>query len=84
MPKDNSPNNTAKMSRAALITGATAGMGLEIARELAAHGLKVIVGARDIERGHAVAAELCAAGGNVVPVQLDVTDPVTVSTRQRG
>ena len=79
MPKDNSPNNTAKMSRVALITGATAGMGLEIARELAAHGLKVIVGARDIERGHAVAAELCAAGGNVVPVQLDVTDPVIVS-----
>lgn len=79
MPKDNSPNNTAKMSRVALITGATAGMGLEIARQLAANGLKVIVGARDVERGHAVAAELCAAGGDVVPVQLDVTDPVIVS-----
>lgn len=51
------------MTRVALITGATAGMGLEIARQLAAHGMKVIVGARDVERGHAIAAELCAAGG---------------------
>jgi short-subunit dehydrogenase len=31
MPKNNSPNRTAKMTRVALITGATEGMGLEIA-----------------------------------------------------
>lgn len=68
-----------KPARVALVTGATAGMGLEIARQLAAHGLKVIVGARDVERGHAIAAALCAAGGRAKSVKLDVTDSADVS-----
>ena len=80
MPTTDSANSTTNITRVALITGATAGMGLEIARQLAASGLKVIIGARDIERGHAVAAELCAAGGDVHSVHLDVTDPVIVAS----
>lgn len=35
----------------ALITGANQGIGLQIARELAAHGLTVLVGSRNLERG---------------------------------
>jgi len=70
---------SAQMPRVALVTGATAGMGLEIARQLAAKGLKVILAARNVERGDAVAAELCAAGGDVAFVQLDVADPDSVS-----
>lgn len=52
----------------ALITGATSGIGKEIARQLAALGWKVLVGARDAGRGEDVA---CEAGGWVLP--LDVT-----------
>lgn len=71
-----SVNNPA---RVVLVTGATAGIGREIARQLAEAALKVIIGARDAERGRAVAAEICAAGGDAVSVQLDVTDPLSVS-----
>lgn len=53
----------------ALVTGATSGIGTQIARQLAAQGWTVLVGARDAERGRKVAAEV---GGR--PLRLDVTD----------
>jgi uncharacterized protein len=45
----------------ALITGASGGIGLELAREFAAHGHAVILVARNEGRLHAVAAELTRA-----------------------
>lgn len=48
--------------RVALVTGATQGIGLGIARALAAEGAKVAITSRSRERAEAAAAELGAAG----------------------
>jgi NAD(P)-dependent dehydrogenase (short-subunit alcohol dehydrogenase family) len=55
----------------ALVTGANKGIGKEIARQLAAAGLTVLVGARDAERGRQAAEEI---GSGARPLVLDVTD----------
>jgi len=47
----------------ALVTGATSGIGAEIARMLAKEGVRVVVHGRNAERASAVAAEIEAAGG---------------------
>jgi NAD(P)-dependent dehydrogenase (short-subunit alcohol dehydrogenase family) len=58
-------------NRIALITGANQGVGLQVAKELAANGLTVLVGSRSFERGEAAAKEI---GPGAVALQLDVTD----------
>jgi NAD(P)-dependent dehydrogenase (short-subunit alcohol dehydrogenase family) len=57
--------------RVALVTGANQGVGLQVARELVANGLTVLVGSRNLERGEAAAKDI---GPGAVPLQLDVTD----------
>ncbi|KAA0594918.1 NAD(P)-dependent dehydrogenase (short-subunit alcohol dehydrogenase family) [Azospirillum lipoferum] len=64
--------------RVALVTGANKGIGLEIARQLAAAGVFVVVGARDPGRGRAAAETLALEGFGVQFVRLDVTDPTSV------
>jgi NAD(P)-dependent dehydrogenase (short-subunit alcohol dehydrogenase family) len=59
----------------ALVTGATSGIGLHIADQLARRGWTVLVGARDEARGAEVAARF---GGR--PLLLDVTDAGTIAT----
>jgi len=68
------------MTTIALITGATRGLGLATSRALAAHGATVLVGARRLEDGERVAAELRAAGHDAHPVELDVDDAASVRT----
>ncbi|MDP9795092.1 NAD(P)-dependent dehydrogenase (short-subunit alcohol dehydrogenase family) [Catenuloplanes nepalensis] len=63
-------------NRIALVTGANQGMGKQIARELAADGLTVFVGSRDLVRGEAAAAEI---GGDATALQLDVTDATSIA-----
>jgi NAD(P)-dependent dehydrogenase (short-subunit alcohol dehydrogenase family) len=46
----------------ALVTGATSGLGLEVARVLASHGASVIIGSRDPERGRTAAESIAAVG----------------------
>ncbi|GAY11433.1 SDR family NAD(P)-dependent oxidoreductase [Pseudonocardia sp. N23] len=58
--------------RVALVTGATSGIGVEIARRLARDGLTVVVSGRSVERGNAVADEVV---GDSVFVRADLTDP---------
>ncbi|WP_411730797.1 SDR family NAD(P)-dependent oxidoreductase [Paeniglutamicibacter sp.] len=48
--------------RVALVTGATSGIGIEIARRLVADGMKVVVTGRNEERGIQVAEELGESG----------------------
>jgi len=39
------------ITRIALVTGANQGVGLQVAKELVANGVTVLLGSRDIERG---------------------------------
>ena len=50
--------------RTVLITGGTGGIGLSVARDLAARGARVVVTGRDQSRGAAAAAAIRAAGGH--------------------
>lgn len=59
----------------ALVTGANQGIGLQIAREMVAHGYTVLVGSRHFERGEAAAREI---GPDAHPLQLDVTDQSSI------
>lgn len=61
--------------RVALVTGANQGIGLQIAKDLVGHGLKVLVGARDLEKGKAAAQEI---GDGAHAIQLDVTDQASI------
>jgi NADP-dependent 3-hydroxy acid dehydrogenase YdfG len=62
------------MDKVILITGASSGIGEGIARELAAAGAKILMGARRTDRLEAIAEELRWAGADVATWQLDVTD----------
>lgn len=55
----------------AFITGASSGLGARFAEVLSAHGAKVVVAARRVERIEALAAKL----GNAKAIALDVTQP---------
>lgn len=65
--------------RVALVTGANKGIGLEIARQLAEAGNRVIIGARDRAKAAAAVATLAAAGLDAGWVQLDVTDVSSIA-----
>jgi NAD(P)-dependent dehydrogenase (short-subunit alcohol dehydrogenase family) len=63
-------------NRIALVTGANQGVGFQVAKELVANGLTVLVGSRNFERGEAAAKEI---GAGAVALQLDVTDPTSIA-----
>ena len=65
--------------RAALVTGASAGLGRHLALTLARAGAPVALAARRLDRLEALAAEIVAAGGTARAVALDVTDPASVA-----
>src|SRR5437660_7116442 len=58
----------------ALVTGASSGLGLRFAKTLAKAGAKVALTARRLDRLEQHAADIKAAGGEAVALQLDVTD----------
>src|SRR3954453_17778251 len=60
----------------ALVTGANQGIGLQIAKDLVAHGFSVLVGSRNLERGEAAAKEV---GPDARALQLDVTDQASIT-----
>jgi NAD(P)-dependent dehydrogenase (short-subunit alcohol dehydrogenase family) len=64
--------------KVALISGANKGIGFETARQLGQQGITVILGARDLAKGEAAAAELKKEGIDARAVKLDVVNPADV------
>jgi len=62
--------------RTAVVTGANSGLGLVVARELARHGARVVMAARDAGRNQAAVATIRAAvpAAELEPAPLDLAD----------
>jgi len=63
----------------ALVSGANRGIGAEVARQLAAKGMAVVIGARNPISAKETKAAVEREGGEAMIVRLDVTDPETIS-----
>src|SRR4051812_37101063 len=61
--------------RTFVVTGSNSGIGLEAARELAAHGARVVMAVRDTAKGETAAGEL---GGETEVRELDLSDLASV------
>src|ERR1700719_4340975 len=68
---------TMQDKRIALVTGANQGVGLQVAKELVANGVTVLIGSRNFARGKAAAKEI---GPGALALHLDVTDQVSITT----
>jgi NAD(P)-dependent dehydrogenase (short-subunit alcohol dehydrogenase family) len=70
--------------RAAVVTGANTGLGLETARELAAKGATVVLAVRDLGKGEAACADLIAgvpdADVSVEPLDLASLDSIRAAS----
>ncbi|WP_380283344.1 SDR family NAD(P)-dependent oxidoreductase [Kitasatospora purpeofusca] len=64
--------------RVALVTGGASGIGLAVARRLAAGGAAVAVADHDAEGARQAVAALEAGGARALAVEVDVTDPESV------
>src|SRR4051795_3575506 len=62
----------------ALVTGASSGIGLELAKQFAQHGYDLVVNAEDAELDGA-AVQLRAEGADVIAVRADLTVPEGVA-----
>ena len=64
--------------KVALITGANKGIGFEIAHQLGAKDIIILIGSRDQTKGDEAARKLQAEGIEASSIQLDVTDQRTI------
>jgi NAD(P)-dependent dehydrogenase (short-subunit alcohol dehydrogenase family) len=65
---------------AAIITGASGGLGARFARVLSRQGLRVALTARRIERLEALAAEIAADGGHAEVFPLDIAEAAGIAS----
>ncbi|KAJ0974610.1 hypothetical protein J5N97_016575 [Dioscorea zingiberensis] len=68
----------------AAVTGSNRGIGYEIARQLAVHGLRVIVTSRDGDQGREATGRLREEGLDVDYCELDVSDELSVRSFARS
>ena len=67
----------------ALVTGGNKGIGHEVARQLAARGFHIFVGARNRGAGHAAAKAIEKNGGKATFLEIDVADNTSVTAAAR-
>ena len=65
--------------RVAAITGASSGLGLQMAKGFAKQGADLVIMARRIERLEKIAEEIRALGVKCLPLKCDVTDTESVN-----
>jgi len=66
-----------------LITGANKGIGHEVARQLAAKGFHVFVGARNVKAGRKAAEDIVNGGAKATFLEIDVSDHDSVTNAAR-
>ena len=65
--------------RVAVVTGASSGLGLQMAKGFAKQGADLVIMARRIERLEKIADDIRAMGVRCLPLQCDVTDTDAVN-----
>jgi NAD(P)-dependent dehydrogenase (short-subunit alcohol dehydrogenase family) len=69
---------TTTPQRTAIVSGGNRGIGLELCRQLAQHGYRVILTSRNAENGERAAEALLRDGADVTAHTLDVGDPDSI------
>ncbi|MBI4559049.1 MAG: SDR family oxidoreductase [Candidatus Hydrogenedentes bacterium] len=74
-----SANSVQELSgNVAVVTGAAQGIGEAIARRFAAHGARVIIADKQLDKAERVAQEIRAAGHEAQPAYVDIAEPENV------
>ncbi len=66
--------------KTALITGANRGIGFEIAKQLGRRDFRILLGARDEQKGQVAAEKLRGLEIDTIPVKIDVADEQSIRT----
>src|SRR5207249_11634149 len=69
---------------AGIVTGASSGIGAQLARDLAARGMRVALLARRADRLAALADEIRRAGGEAMAVPCDVAERASIEGAVAG
>src|SRR5262249_3276396 len=69
---------------AGIVTGASSGIGAQLARDLAARGMRVALLARRADRLETLAEDIRRAGGEAMPVACDVAERASIETAVAG
>ncbi len=69
--------------KVALVTGANKGIGYEVAKQLAQHNIKVLLGARDEVSGRAAASQLRGESLDVSYIRLDISNPEDIEAVEK-